>query len=295
MPLRDFGLVFAICLVWGLNIVFTRAIVMQSPPLFYAFVRFALVTLALSPLLFTRPVPKQFWTLVAIGQCMGGANFALSFMALKFGTASSFAVVSQLGLPVTTLFSMWFLQERVGWIRAAGMALAFLGVIVVAYRPTGLEISIGMVFTLGMVLIGAAGAVLMKRMDPMPVFQMQVWVAMVSWPLLLVLSGLFERSQIAETVAVGWPYVAALAFSVFCVSMFGHGMFYSLVKRHEITLLAPLTLMTPLWAVFFSVTLLGEPVSAQLLLGGAIALAGVAIVAMRRNQNMPEPPATPRA
>ncbi len=289
MALRDFGLLFVICLFWGLNLVFTRAVVADSPPLFYAFVRFACIALVLAPFL-VRPLPKQLGLVTLVGLCIGGFNFVLLFLALRYGTASSVAVAGQLGLPITTLLSMWFLGEKVGVYRGVGMALAFVGVLVIAINPGELAFSLGVVLSVGAALVGSIGGVVMKRMDPLPVFQLQAWVALVSWPPPLLASLAFERNQIAETVAMGWPYVAALAFSVFCVSIFGHGMFYALVKRYEVTLLAPLTLMTPIWAVVFGAVLLGERLGPQLLIGGAIALVGVAIVAVRRNRQFPEAP-----
>ena len=57
MNFRDFALLFAVCLVWGLNIVVTRWVVADAgvPPIFFAAVRFAGIALVLAP--FLRPLP----------------------------------------------------------------------------------------------------------------------------------------------------------------------------------------------------------------------------------------------
>ena len=56
------------------------------------------------------------------------------------------------------------------------------------------------------------------------------------------------------------------------------------------TLLSPLTLMTPVMSVALGVFTLGESVTWQMMLGGAMALAGVGIIGVRRNRRFPEAP-----
>jgi len=72
------------------------------------------------------------------------------------------------------------------------------------------------------------------------------------------------------------------------VSAFGHGGFYYLIKRYDISLLSPLTLMTPIWGVVLSIILLNEPITPQLVLGGVISLGGVFVIAVRPNKTLPE-------
>jgi O-acetylserine/cysteine efflux transporter len=282
LTVRDFLLLALICLIWGLNLVVTRWVVAEgAPPLFYAFLRFALIAALLIP--FLMPIPKQWGTVGLVGLCVGGLNFALLFLALKHGTASSVAIAGQLGLPFTTILSMLFLGESVRWRRGLGMTLAFIGVLIIAYKPGAMSLSLGVMLAAGAALAGSIGGVVMKRMAPVPVFQLQAWVALVSLPLVAPLTLAFETDQVASTLALGWGFWLALAFSVLAVSIFGHGMFYRLLQKYEVTLISPLTLMTPVWAVVFGVLALGEPFDAQLALGSGVALAGVGLIAVRPN------------
>lgn len=279
MPVRDFALLCLICLVWGLNLVVSRFVVADVPPLFYAATRFALLAVVLLPWLL--PVPRQWGLVTLVGLCIGGLHFTLLFLALEAGTASSVAIAGQLGLPFTTLLSLMFLGETMRWRRALGTALAFLGVAIISVDPAELDLSLGVLLGALAALVGSIGGVVMKRMEPIGSYQLQAWVAAVSVPMLIPATLLLEQGQMAAATQMGWPFLAALAFSVFVVSIFGHGMYYWLVKRHDVSLLAPLTLMTPIWAVVFGVVLLSEPLTAQLLVGGAVALIGVAVIAAR--------------
>ena len=144
MSLRDFGLLTLVCLVWASNNIVSKYVVshLGSPPLFYAASRFAVVALATLPWLL--PMPRPRLRLIAVALLMGGGNFALVFIGLKYTTPSAVAVVSQLGVPITTILSMVMLGERVRWRRALGMALTFSGVITVMWSSAGVQASAGL-------------------------------------------------------------------------------------------------------------------------------------------------------
>jgi O-acetylserine/cysteine efflux transporter len=286
LTLRDFFLLSLICFVWGVNIVVTRYVVIDVPPLFYATLRFALIALVLFPLCW--PAPRQWGHALAAAMGVGALNFIFLFAALATGTASTVAVALQLGLPFTTILSMLVLQEKIGWRRGSGMAFAFIGVVVLAYDPQGFGLSVGVLFAALAALAGSIGGIVMKRMEEVATFRLQAWVAMASWPVIAPLTLLYEDNQLQAAIAMGWPFWAALLFSAFVVSIFGHAMFYRLLRRYEATLIAPLTLLTPVWAVVLGVLVLDEPLTGQLLAGAGLALFGVGIIAVRPNARLPD-------
>lgn len=288
MGIKDFSLLFAVCFVWGLNIVITRWVVFDAavPPIFFAAVRFLGVAILLIP--FLRPVPKDIKTLFLISFFIGAGHFGLLFVGLANAEASAASVVSQLGVPFSTLMSMAFLGETIGWRRGIGIMLAFAGVLLIAVDPEGFTISFGLLYIAGAAFIGSIGGILMKRMQPVSALQMQVWIGLFSFAPLFILSALFEQGQISTYTAGGWPVWAATLFAVVGVSIFGHGAFYHLIKKYDISLLSPLTLMTPIWGVVLSIILLQEPITVQLVLGSIISLGGVFVIAVRPNRTLPE-------
>ena len=88
----------------------------------------------------------------------------------------------------------------------------------------------------------------------------------------------------------GWLFALALVYTVAVVNVFGHGVFYHLLQKYEANLIAPLTLMAPLSGVAFGILVAGDPLGWRLAVGGAIALAGVALVAARPNKALPKAP-----
>ncbi|MEM1164070.1 MAG: DMT family transporter [Pseudomonadota bacterium] len=290
MNFRDFVLLAAVCFVWGLNLVVTRWVVADAgvPPLFFAAMRF--VGIALVLLWFLRPIPKNLGTLFLIAMGMGAVHFALLFQGLAQAEASAVSVVGQLGVPFSTLMSMAFLGEVVGWRRGLGIMLAFAGAILIAVDPQTFQLSFGLVYVVFAALVASGAGILMKRMPSISAMQMQAWIGLFSFAPLFAVSGLVEGDQNGWGAFVegGWLVWLATAFAVLGVSVFGHGGFYTLIKKYDISLLSPLTLMTPIWGVVLSVVLLGEVLTLQLVVGAAISLGGVFVILIRPNQVMPE-------
>ncbi|MEP1143065.1 MAG: DMT family transporter [Henriciella sp.] len=290
MNFRDFLLLSAVCFVWGLNLVVTRWVIADAgvPPLFFAGMRFAGIALVL--VWFLRPLPKNLGTLFLIAMGMGAVHFALLFMGLANAEASSVSVVGQLGVPFSTLMSMAFLGEVVGWRRGLGIMLAFAGAILIAVDPQTFQLSYGLLYVVCGAFIGSGAGILMKRMPAISAMQMQAWIGLFSFAPLFAVSGLFEGDQNGWGAFIngGWLVWAATAFAVLGVSVFGHGAFYTLIKKYDISLLSPLTLMTPVWGVVLSIVLLGEVMTLQLVVGAAISLGGVFVILIRPNRAMPE-------
>jgi O-acetylserine/cysteine efflux transporter len=283
MSLRDLGVLIAICLVWAGNSVMSKVLISQFgvPPLFYASGRFVVVVLATLPWLL--PAPRPLWRMVVVGILMGGGSFALSFMGLKTATPSDFAVVSQIGVPASTLLSVVMLGERIRWRRGLGIVLALSGVLIVMWNPAGLTPSPGMLYIAGSAIAPALGAVMMKQIEGVSPRRFQAWVGFSSlWPVAL-LSALTETGQGAVLAHAFWPYVGGVLFSALVVSVVAHTAFYGLIQKYEVNLLQPLTLMTPLATIALGVLITHDPFGPRMAIGTAVALTGVMIIALRRN------------
>ena len=290
MQFKDFALLAIICFVWGLNLVVTRWVIADAgiPPLFFAAMRFLGIALVL--VYFLKPVPGHMLSLFMIAMGIGGVHFALLFMGLAQSEASSVAVVGQLGVPFSTLMSMAFLGEKVGWRRGLGIMLAFAGAVLIAFNPANFSFTFGLLYIVFAAAIASAAGIIMKRMPEIGALQMQAWIGTFSVIPLFALSAIFEggRDNFQLFVESGWPVCGATVFAILGVSVFGHGSFYLLIRKYDVSLLSPLTLMVPVWGVVLSVILLGEILSLQLVVGAAISLGGVFVILVRPNEKLPE-------
>ena len=69
--------------------------------------------------------------------------------------------------------------------------------------------------------------------------------------------------------------------------MTGHTLYYALIQRYEANLISPLTLMTPLATIALGVMITHDPFDLRMATGSAVALLGVLVIALRRNQVAP--------
>jgi drug/metabolite transporter (DMT)-like permease len=288
MALRDFSLMFLVCLVWAAHTVVSKIVVtdMEIPPLFYAAIRYGIVAILVLPWLF--PIPRPTWRILLVGFLMGGGGFALFFLGIRTASPSSAAVVTQLGLPITTLLSVAMLGERIYWKRGLGIALTFLGGVLVMWNPSnGLPISGGLLLILGAAAAGSLAAVMMKQIEGVQPLRFQAWVGLASVVPLAILTTGLETDQIPRAMAGGWAFLAALLFSALIVSLVAHTIYYGLIGKYPANVIAPLTILNPLMTVGLGILVTGDRFDLRMALGTGIALCGVLIITLRRNHVMP--------
>ena len=286
MSLRDFALLAFVCIIWAANNIVSKFVVahLGAPPMFYAAVRFAVVLAAVFPWLL--PMPRPRWRMVVVGLLMGAGTFALVFIGLKTASPSAVAIVSQVGVPITTLLSFLVLGERLTRRRVLGMLLTLAGVLAVMWDPHGFKLSGGLLFIVAASFLGGLGAVMMKQMEGVKPLRLQAWVGLSSLVPMVVLSAWLEPGQVRAGIAAGWPFVASALFSGLVVSVVAHTLYYSLIQKYEANLISPLTLMTPLATIVGGVIFTHDAFDARMAFGTAVALAGVLVIALRPSQAM---------
>lgn len=271
------------CVIWGFHFVVLKTGVSQAPPMMYAALRMSLVALVMAP--FLRWRGGRMGPVLLAGLCFGAINYMFLFNGLKHATASASAVAVQLYVPFATVMSILFLGERVGWKRTLGISLAFVGVAIVAMARDAsgqAGIGIGVLLVAGSAFSEAFGAILVKRLKGFRPHEMLAWFGLIGavclWPAALIA----EPDAWADLVAADrLTIVSAVAYSAIFASVIGHTTYYWLLQRLPVSVVAPSGLLTMLLGVGFSILFLGERVTPAFFAGGAMTLAGVAIVLFR--------------
>lgn len=288
MTTRSFLLLTFICVLWALNVVVSRLVVegMGVPPLWFAALRSLVVALVL--VRYLRPLPPNLPWVALVTFMISGGSFALLFVGLRDATPSAAAVVSLSGAPLTVVFAILILKEKVRWRRAVGIALSFLGVGVAIASPSGWSSSVGLIFVGISAIVGALGSVWLKTIE-MPPLRLQAWAGLVSALVLFPISALSESGQGAAVLAGGWRFAVALGFSALVVSVFAHTVYFRLLRDHDANLIAPLTLMTPVFTIAAGAAITGDDVGLQLLVGALIAASGVLVILVRPSLKLFKP------
>lgn len=280
MKLRHLLFILMIDLVMGSNPVITKLVVAEVAPVTAAFLRFILVFLACSPWL--RWVPGRMG-MVALTSLVAGAFF-LAVTHISFSVAdnvSALAIAGQLGVPFSVIFAMIFFRERVAWIRGMGIVLSLVGIAIVGFDPAIADERLGLLLTILGTLLWAAGSLMFRKLAGVPPLTIYAWLALISLPVLGLLSLLFEPGEIARVGSVPPATWGWIAFSALGTTVLGHGGMAWMLQRYPVSVISPLTLPAPLFAVVSAVIVFETPVTAQMVIGGLLTLAGVAIITIR--------------
>ena len=283
MTAPHLALILIVTLIWGFNYVAGKAGVNEMPPILFTGLRFFLLSMILLP--FLKLHTGKMRSIVIISLTMGGVHFALFYMGLAAAQdVSTVAIASQLGVPFVTIMSILFLDEEVHWKRWTGIGVSFLGVMIIGFDPTVLLYLNGLVLVILAAFVGAIAMIYMRRLNGVGIFELQAWIALLSWPVLIPLTLLMEQGQAEAMSNASWAAWGGVLYTALGASLVGHAGMYYLLQRYQVTQTAPLTLMSPVWGVFFGITILGDTLTPRIIIGGAMTLIGVAIVSSRQKQ-----------
>ncbi|MHB0775846.1 DMT family transporter [Halomonas sp. WWR20] len=278
MPLRDLLLGLGVILLWGLNIIFIKIGVAEIPPLLLMTLRFMLVAVILVP--FVPITLAQLPRLLLLSFTFGSMHFALLFLGLEQAEAGTGAILVQLGTPFATLLAAIFFKERLGPKRLAGLTLSFAGVVVLAGGPT-----LPAPLPLSMLLLSALGwaisNLIIKTGPSIPPLTLAGWIALLAIPQMALGSWLFEDHQFRALADASWAAWSAVFYTAVMSSIVAYGMWYTLLRKHPVNRVVPLSLLTPVVAVVLGVVLLGDSLGMYKVGGGCLVVAGLALITLR--------------
>lgn len=278
MNARDTLLATIVVVVWGINFVAAKIGTHEFPPLLFTALRFGVVALAVVPFC---PRPKGRMGLVALlSLVLGVGHFGILFVSMRGLDAATAAIVLQLCVPFASLVAALVYKERLGRDGTAGMALAFIGVALLAGEPGRPNLwSLGLAVAASMAW--AWSNVVVKRIGSIDPLILNGWVCLLAIPQLLVLSLLTEHGQMESLPHATWMGWGAVAFTAVVSSLVAYTLWYRLIARLPVNDVVPFTLLSPVIGVASGVMLLGEPLGLHKLAGGALTILGVAIVQFR--------------
>ncbi|GLX05876.1 EamA family transporter [Microbispora sp. NBRC 16548] len=272
---RHLALAVALAAVWGVNFVVMQTGLKHYPPLTYAALRFLL---AAFPAVLVAGGPRVPWRWVlATGASLGVAQYGLLLLGMRAGMPAGLtSLVIQVQAVFTALFATALLGERLGPRRIAGMAVAFGGLGLIA---AGVAARSGAIpFGAFLLCVGAAagwglGNVATRKAAPPDSLRFMVWVSAVSAPPLLMLSLVTEGpSSLTSFTAEG---VGAVLYTAFLSTLGGFAVWGWLLARYDASVVAPYSLLVPVFGIASAALFTGEPISPLTVAAGALILAGL--------------------
>ncbi len=277
---RDLSVAALMNVMWALNIIAAKMAVTEVAPLTAAFLRQALV--AIVCLSWLRIVPGQMRALVALGVLTGGLFYVFVNLSLMAATnVSALAIAGQLGVPFAMILAVLVLGERIHKYRIAGVAMSFLGVGILLFDPGIVDEIVGIGLQVVASALWACASLIQRQVRAVPILTVYAWSGLIGTAILAPLALVFEPAAMASIPAIPLGSFGWIAFSAIGSTLLGHGSMAWLLQRHPISVVTPLTLAAPVLSVLVASWYFRTPLTPAMILGGIVALAGVAIVTIR--------------
>lgn len=277
----DFLQLISIALIWGVNNIAAKIAVDAFTPMMTVSMRFIIVLAAL--FLWLRPPPRESWRLFALMLLfVGPLHFGIQYIGLALADdIAPMVVAMQLWAPASVVFAALLLKEVVGPLRWAGVALAFLGTASMNFDPVVFQQG----WALALVAIASCcyglGAVLVRRMGGgVDAWSMQAWLALATAPTMALGSLAFESGQAEAATNASWLAWACVVFGAIVSSIVANAFMFRLVQKYEVSRTTPYLLMTPVVSFILAGLVLGDRITAQILIGATVTMGGVVLVAL---------------
>jgi len=289
------GAVFLLGLFSGSSIVMLRLGVTEIPPLALVMLRqtIATVAFAASVLALRRRLlwSAQVWRDIAVVATLTTILPVIFFtMALEFVSSAVASIILALVPLLTGLMAHLLLHdERLSRFQAAGLVVAFIGVVLLILTGTsGIAISGRSVVLRGYLLLLAAALALasagiytrkhLQNIDVLVITAGQTALSLlVALPLALIVSP-FDPAAVTLR---GW---LAVAWSGLLDSFAGFFLFFYMIQRFGPTLATLPIYVTPVASTVLGALLLQELINAPLLTGSILVLAGVYLASQSRQR-----------
>jgi O-acetylserine/cysteine efflux transporter len=280
VPPRDQFRALLVAVVWGLNFPATAIALEHFPPMLMVALRFTLVALP-ALVLVPRPAVPLRW-LLGVGLGIGLLQFAFLYLGMAAGMPSGLAsLVLQASAPFTVLLAGLWLRERLTRRQALGIALAVLGLVVIAVHRAQVAALLPVVLTLCGALGWAFGNVCSRQARAPRPLHLTLWMSVVPPLPLLALSLAFEGPQRVGDALAGVDLggvaasVLGLIYIVVVATLLGYGLWNSLLSRYPSSLVAPFSMLVPVVGVLSSWLFFGELIDLTELLAGVAVVGGV--------------------
>jgi O-acetylserine/cysteine efflux transporter len=280
MPPLHILLAVLIQVLWGPAYALTKPVVAVFPPLMLVAMVYTIIALLFTPLVPRAKTPRR--TLFLIGFFGGALQTSMVFISLKYLPASTAVLAMQMQLPVAVIASWFMGRDKPNLKNAIGCIICIAGVVIVVGKPEAPDAWFG----LAAMLIGVTSWSITQAVIPIASRDqgMTLYTAMSRYaaPQMIVISALFESGQwgtLSSAPLSAWAMVPALALLGFALP---YALWYWLLMRHRVDELTPFLLLMPVFGVAVAARQLGEPLPDTLLIGGAVVIAGLAVIVFRR-------------
>lgn len=278
MNIRHFCLALSIAFVWGANFSVMKIGLSGISPLVFSTLRSVVVL----PLLFFIPRPKVSWKiLVSIGFLIGTIKLPLMLLAIHWGVAAGLSsLIIQVQAFFTVLLALIVFRQKPFLSNWIGMGVAFAGIGLIGIQVGGEASVLGLLIILIAALFFAvSNLVLQKEGQNVDMFSLMSWMNIVPpIPLFLLSLWLYGWEDCVQSLQnFTWMGSFSLFYASLGAGLFGYTSWGFLLKKYPAAVVAPFSLLVPVFAISFAYLIIDEVLSPSSVLGCLLVILGLGI------------------
>ncbi|MEK4732999.1 MULTISPECIES: DMT family transporter [Paenibacillus] len=269
--------------LWGISWPIYKVALEFTPPLLFAGLRTLLGGLLLGVILvprWNRIRWKENWRVYAISGIFNVVLFyGLQTVGLMYVPSGLFSVLVYLQPVLVGIFAWMWLGEAMSRLKVLGLVIGFLGVAAVSVGGFSGHVAVaGVILAIITAVSWALGTVYVKKVNQRVD---SLWLVAFQCTLGgIVLTGAGTVTESWSDIVWNVPYVSGLIFGTVLGISLSWLLYFTLVNSGDASKIASYTFLVPVISVFVSSLVLGEAITAFLLIG--LILIGLSIYLVNR-------------
>lgn len=281
MKLRDFGLLFVLMALWGLNFSVIKLGVNNIDPLMLTALRF---TFAVFPLVLFIKRPNVQWRyLIAYGLSFGVGVWGLTTLSIRLGLSAGMAsLLLDMSVVSSLLVGYFLLKERLTLNKLLGAGLALIGLFIIMQADGGAITMAGLVLVLFASTCWSLNGVIVKWANTREIFAFNVWGMLFAPVPLVLLAVLLNGTGVITTLLSEFNQSAlfSVLFQAYPTTLLGYWLWNKMIVKYSISSVAPMTLLVPVFGILGGYWFYDEVISLSQIVAGGLILIGLFISQM---------------
>lgn len=274
MSFRDFLLALLVVVLWAFNFIVIKVGLGEFPPLLFSCLRFVAAALPAVLLVGRGGIPWR--VILGVGATLGAGMFSFLTLGMAHGVPPGLAsLLMQFQALITPLLALVVLGDQPSNWQKAGIGVAVAGIVLIGWELSASATVFGMLLVLCAAASWAMGNIQVKQAGNIDSFRLIIWMSLVPPVPLALLSLLFESGQAEALRGLTLTGVAALIYTGLVSTVLAFGIWSRLIRKHSPTVVAPFSLLVPIFGMLFAAVIFGESFGPRRLLAAALVFAGV--------------------
>ncbi|HDL7645165.1 TPA: EamA family transporter [Yersinia enterocolitica] len=278
MKLTDFLIALLITAIWGVNFSIIKLGLITADPLILAGIRFTLCAL---PAVFFIKKPGTSWRyIIGYGLLFGIGLWGIVNLGIKAGVSAGIAsLVLQFGAFFTLVLGAFLFHENLSKYQYIGIIVALLGLTSIIFISDGSVTFIGLALVLCGAVVWGLVSIIIKKSDTKQVFSFLVWSSLFSPVPLFILSYLFNGPSGFTELAIHFNTTTlfSILFQVYPNTLFAYWVWNSLLTKYPVSVVAPLSLLVPIFGMLGSVMIFNERIPSGKVIAMIFIISGLII------------------